>query len=50
MKAEGMEARRIKYMDQKCKAESVARGEKEQIVEPVNIVLGIMALVVREKL
>lgn len=50
MKAEGTEAKRIKHVDQKCKAESAARVEKEQLVESVNIVLGIMALVVREKL
>lgn len=50
MKSEGMESRRIKYMDQKQKAESAAYVEKERLVEPVNIVLGIMALIVREKL
>lgn len=37
-------------MNQKYKAESAAHVEKDQLVEPVNIILRIMALVVREKL
>lgn len=54
LKAEGTEARRIKYIRQKCKAESGAHAEKKDIIQvamkPVTLRSGMMAFVVREKL